>query len=579
MTIDLHNLSSFFPFDTPRTNQHEIIQEIINAFEKHPYVILNAPTGVGKSPIAVTIANFFEGLSAIITSEKILQDQYTDDFSKLPNIVSVKGVSSYICPEDNMPVSEALCKIFGMKNCPTNCEYKQMLKKRNQKIWITNYSIALTNQYFIEKRQHEVIVFDEMHKLESVLLNNITCSLNLEFFNYISKRLEKINKDCNKSLSNSKILDLYSQATTIENTEDTKAYFDIFCEVSNNLLLLINEIKVLMAQNFSDLKDKKSTGLNQDDVFRFKALRYCWNTALILENAYNKFEILNEHIDNKKAHWIIEVLKDEIIFKPVYANFLFKPVLGGLSKKFLFMSATAHCKKMFCADFDINPDEVYEISIDSPFPIENRKIYVVNYLSMSYTNIKNNLQPMVECMDGILETITCRSMVHTGNYTIAKYIADNSKFKNRIVAPKSGEREFLIETEYKKKSNGILVSPSIIEGVSLNDDLCRVQIVVKTPYTSLADKRIKIKATQNPLWYNQEAIFKIVQSCGRSVRHDKDYCITFILDSGFANLYFKYPFLIPKWFLNAIEYIKEEDIIPKLQSFMNKNNIELDLPF
>lgn len=576
ITNTIDNIRRYFPFEHPRENQLEIIQRIIIAFENHKYVILNAPTGVGKSPIAITVASFFDGLSSIITSEKILQDQYTNDFSHNFNIVSVKGVNAYTCPDDDIPVSEAICKLFGMKFCKTDiCDYKAMIKQRSKKIWITNYSIALTNPYFI-LREHEFFVCDEMHKLESILLNNVACSLSIDFIKYIAKRFEKIRNDEKITISTSQLLTNYYKAKEINNPNNIREYINIFLDVCTIFYDLIVQTRSVLSKNY-DIEN-----LKLDENFKtnpkLKNLRYVWNTSLILENIYTKFRLLNDHIDNKKAVWIVEVSEKEIVLKPVYANFLFKYVLGNLADKILFMSATAHCKQLFCDDFDIDESEVYEISVDSPFPVENRKIYAVNYLSMSYTNVQNNLQPMTEFMDTILDSITCRSIVHSGNYAIAQYITENSQLKHRIIAPKSGEREHLFETEFKKRPNGILVSPSIIEGVSLDDDLCRVQIVVKVPYTSLADKRVQIKASQVPLWYSQEAIFKVVQSCGRSVRHKDDFCITFILDTGFSNLYLKTPFLIPQWFLKAIQYIDYKDVVPTLENFMYEKNIPI-IPF
>ena len=73
---------NYFPFDTPRDNQLEISQEIVEAFKKYKYVILNAPTGIGKSAIAIAVGRYYiknhlsTGLVSIVTSEKILQDQY-----------------------------------------------------------------------------------------------------------------------------------------------------------------------------------------------------------------------------------------------------------------------------------------------------------------------------------------------------------------------------------------------------------------------------------------------------------------------------------------------------------------------
>jgi len=572
----MSTFKKYFPFDIPRDNQLEIAEEIIHAFKKHRYVILNAPTGVGKSAIAMTAAQYFTknriktGMVSIVTSEKILQDQYTDDFAHLPDIVSVKGMGAYICPKDGDSVSEAECRVPGI-NCEESCEYRQMLRKRKKSlIWITNYSIALTNRTF-QERTHDLFVCDEMHKIEPILLGHVTVSLGSEFIHGINKRLEKI---FNVSFPESiiKLLELYTKGKEKNNENAIRFYYELFEEVYIIYLQISESITFFIKDNFSHITTKKE--YTQEEIEDIKKVKYCLRTLSIIEsNILVKYGLMLNHADNSDMKWILEILENEILFKPVYANFLFEPLLGRLSNKFLFMSATSYCKEMFCEQFDVSEDDVYEISLDSPFPIENRKIYVAECMSMSYTQLQKNLKSMVDTVDNLLKSISCRAVIHSGNYNIARYIASNSIHKDRIVAPKSGERELLIQRDFKNKENGILISPSIIEGVSFNDEMCRIQIVVKVPYTSLADKRIKIRATQDPLWYRQEAIFKIVQSSGRGVRHKDDFCITFILDSSFSNLYDNSSFLFPKWFVSAIEYIEPYEIKSKLRTFLDGKKI------
>jgi len=71
-----------FPFSTLRENQGYILNEIDSGFSSgYKYIILEAPTGTGKSPIAIAV-----GLSLcasyICVSTKDLQSQYARDFSQ-----------------------------------------------------------------------------------------------------------------------------------------------------------------------------------------------------------------------------------------------------------------------------------------------------------------------------------------------------------------------------------------------------------------------------------------------------------------------------------------------------------------
>ena len=67
-----------------------IDEKIKSGYKK---IVICAPTGSGKSPIAATLAKAFES-SFIVTASKSLQDQYQNDFSFLKPI---KGKSNFGC--------------------------------------------------------------------------------------------------------------------------------------------------------------------------------------------------------------------------------------------------------------------------------------------------------------------------------------------------------------------------------------------------------------------------------------------------------------------------------------------------
>jgi ATP-dependent DNA helicase DinG len=83
-----------FPFASQRNNQTRVLNEICEAFNSgYKYIILEAPTGFGKSPVAVSVAKTL-GSSYICTSTKDLQTQYARDFSF---IKVAKGKSNFPC--------------------------------------------------------------------------------------------------------------------------------------------------------------------------------------------------------------------------------------------------------------------------------------------------------------------------------------------------------------------------------------------------------------------------------------------------------------------------------------------------
>jgi ATP-dependent DNA helicase DinG len=83
-----------FPLTTLRESQSLVLNEIAMALASdYKYILLEAPTGFGKSPVAIAVARTL-GTSYICTSTKDLQSQYARDFSFLK---VVKGKNNFIC--------------------------------------------------------------------------------------------------------------------------------------------------------------------------------------------------------------------------------------------------------------------------------------------------------------------------------------------------------------------------------------------------------------------------------------------------------------------------------------------------
>lgn len=83
-----------FPFAYRRETQTQVLNEICEGFNSgYKHIILEAPTGFGKSPVAIAVAMTM-GTSYICTSTKDLQTQYSRDF---PFLRVAKGANNFRC--------------------------------------------------------------------------------------------------------------------------------------------------------------------------------------------------------------------------------------------------------------------------------------------------------------------------------------------------------------------------------------------------------------------------------------------------------------------------------------------------
>ncbi len=99
------------PFISPRIEQKQIIPLILEELAKGTKnIIVESPTGSGKSAISYFIPQISGKPTYVLTHLKGLQDQYAEE---LPIMKVVKGRSNYKC---NL-------------NVPVNCEDIEVLEK------------------------------------------------------------------------------------------------------------------------------------------------------------------------------------------------------------------------------------------------------------------------------------------------------------------------------------------------------------------------------------------------------------------------------------------------------------------
>ena len=99
----------------------------------------------------------------------------------------------------------------------------------------------------------------------------------------------------------------------------------------------------------------------------------------------------------------------------------------------------------------------------------------------------------------------------------------------------------------------MLVSPSLGFGVDLKDELARFQIIIKTPYPPLNDKRIQKLFKTDKEWYFSKTISSLVQMCGRATRSENDHSVTYILDGNAVNLIQSNKDKLPIHFIERVQ--------------------------
>jgi Rad3-related DNA helicase len=198
---------------------------------------------------------------------------------------------------------------------------------------------------------------------------------------------------------------------------------------------------------------------------------------------------------------------------------------------------------------------VFYKRVPSTFDFSQSPIYFLPKFKMTRDLIESNMPHMAKLISMIVRSskhINTRGIIHTGSYKNAMdvYNMVDDDIKNRcIIYTNSKEKEEKIY-EYMSKPDSILIGPTLTEGIDLPDDGCRFIIIMKVPFPYLGDELVKAKISLFPKWYNAETSNNIIQGIGRGNRHMYDWCVTYILDGSFKNLYDvtrnQYPFEMQK---------------------------------
>lgn len=503
------------------------------------YLIIEAPVGIGKSALGVTYAQYLNGgrdaadASFILTPQKILQAQYEDAYknSKTVKVASLYGKGNYQCVSRNTTCDIGSIMKPKCKSCPYELA-KSVAKVRPHVV--LNYKLALLLMGFttVFKNPRKLMIFDECHNMEQELTDFdavIISKKRCEKYKFPYKEFSDV------GLAFEWLKDQYLEAVDSK-IED-------------------------LAEQYDSIMDGTKSALTDADVKNVRELN-----SLIEHSA--TIGALCSDISTKQAANHLVMVKDPTFFKfkRLTAATSFAKVFEPMAERFLFMSSTILDRDQFCKDLGIEPDETAFLSLDSEFDVEHRPVFYIPVMKMNASwKDEENQDGRDQMIDTIKKIVNGHhdgesGIIHTGNFAISKWLT--KELEHAIPHdiyhhnPESGDdRGRIIAAFQQAKKPGILISPSITEGLDLTGDLARFAIISKVAFPYLGDAWIKRKMELSQKWYMRQTLIDIIQGCGRIVRSNDDWGSVYILDSSWTYLFNQSKRMIPKWWLEAYQQI------------------------
>ena len=534
-------LKRYFPYAKPRKQQEQAIERALECFLRGDkrFVILEAGTGVGKSAIGLTVARFLNrnlpadedvsGGSYFLTTQKILQEQYENDFGgSNGTMCSLYSSSNYRCgyhKKNDCRTSQQMLRTEKkgsafFKHCMGSCAYKVKKKKfLESPESVTNFPYFITESTYSGKiTPRKLLVVDEAHNTESVLSNFVEVSISQYF--------------CDKMIKCK-----WPEKLTPIN----------FVKWVKNVYFPAVQLKVTYFEQQLEKMGLKS---------RIQDLRSISMKYDLLSSHAGKLEKFLK--DYSSDNWVMEIQETEkrgykkVVYRAIDVAKFAEEYLFRMGQKVLLMSATILDAKSFAESLGIAEGDYEVIKLPSPFPAENRPIFQTTVGSMASSQIQYTLPKLKAAVEAILEEHKGqKGIIHCHTYKIANYLKKNIRSK-RLLTHNSDNRDAVLQKHITSKSDTVLLSPSMTEGVDLKGDLSKFQIICKVPYPYLGDPIIKKRMNKNKGWYALQTAKSIVQSCGRSVRNETDQAVTYILDNDWHNFYRRNSSIFPEDFKKAI---------------------------
>jgi ATP-dependent DNA helicase DinG len=491
------------------------------------FVAQSAPCGIGKSASYVAQAVISGKRCAILTSTKGLQSQVLADFGCL-GLVDIRGRANYPCAmspgmncEDG---AHAGCPHQRTQACAYHAAYSKALLAP---LVVTNYTYwVLIHQYSEGLGHFDMLVCDEAHNADAELSGILSIQ-------FTSTEIERL-------LSSSFPPE---EAPLSEWRRWAMAHLPRAEAGREQLAALVK------SQSGSvKLRDIR-------ELARWKSL-----CSRLADLASAQGDWVAESLSNPYRHGITGYRLDPLWPAPYAERLLFLQ-----TGKILLVSATLVEKSLDLLGIknDERDFQEYPAVFD---PARSPLYYIptarVDFRTMESDSIRNLV---LMRLDQFIEPRLCwKGIVHSVSYARKDFIVSGSRFAPHMVSHTTAETANVVEEFKRMRAPAILVSPSIATGYDFPYDACRWQVICKLPRPDTRSRIMRARVKADKDYGEHLAAQALVQSCGRAMRAEDDWCENVVIDDhikGFLAADYKRgretgKRLLPTWFLRQYRRVE-----------------------
>jgi Rad3-related DNA helicase len=482
------------PYDAWRLGQPKAIRTITAP----GVTVLQAPTGTGKSAIALGAARLDTTRHVILTSTKGLQDQYA---RTAPWIADVRGMRNYPCHAAN----DEFANLFGVKGrltatCddgPCRADHTCSLKDDGC-AYFDAYRQALASRTLVTSYAYWLA--SRLHGKGLGPVSRLICDEAHDAIEQLASALQ--------------IRVPEGEIRTTRRPRTIKQWRE----------WALSELgqKVAGQELHAKLRHKS----RQERLGRLATITEGW--AVAHENgAY--------------------------LFEPVDVRPYLSSLIGGVPSVTL-MSATITEGTIEALGLDRQTLQFHAMRMR--FPVEARPVYAIDGGRIDFRSEAQpeNVRHWLTRMDDVISMrLDRKGLIHPISYTRQQIILAESEYKHLMIAPRSSaDLGPAIERFRQAAAPCILVSPAVTTGFDFPYTDAEYQIIVKVPFPNTRSAIAKARVKTIPHYRELVAMQVLVQTTGRIMRSVDDQGETFILDEHFRWFRKQAAAFAPSWFLDAV---------------------------
>lgn len=536
-------------------HQQEAIEQVAAHFARGiRTVVLEAPTGIGKSGIAVGLLRHLRQPGLIVVSTKALQDQYDRqmapaDASSVLDVIDggkghdilalVKGRNTFPCAVPlidkaygGMDMSAEDCIHGDGYLCDVRYPVSKQSKRHHDCGWFrhleaarktpivcTNYDFLLHAGYAYpgllyepdpekaggHSRSH--VVMDEAHLLESHVCNWTDLV-------FTDKQIARMGWPAPEFKTKPESWRIWAAARQLD------------------------------VESLTSTAKTRGIFTPRDRIERKRELAR-------LNSWESKLRRLATSDDD---NWVFDDT-DGYKFMPVWVGTAVEKALKPFHHS-LLMTATVLDKRMFCWLHGLDSTTVGYVKLPSVYSPANRPVYYEPVGSMARTTKDAVLPRLVKRIQRVMDEHGDSSgVIHTNSYELAAALREQLDLTHHKLFMHVSANRAQVLADYMREAPQrpcVLISPSMTTGVSFDGDAARWQVIAKIPWPYLGDKRVNRRYFASKEWYAYRTAADLIQTTGRIVRSTDDFGESYILDSDFTKLGSEHGRYFPDWWRTAL---------------------------